>query len=153
MTNTETFEKLTPEIQDQLLEIAINNTARELKLLSNNQFILSEDLDDNVGDMKDDTVLEAAKEICRYSSSYSKDMFEAIQNDLKLDVDDIQELIDSHLNGKQMSELFELYESFSNNSNDMKVTSIDEEWRIGILKQLFDKYTSYQLEEKVKHLI
>lgn len=149
LTNVQVFEKFTPEIQDLLLEIYKLVDLRELKLITTNQYILSEDLDDNIDDIDEDIVIEKAQDLCSGCHTTSKEMYNAIKSDLTFDVDDIEDLIEDNLTYEQKIELFNFFKELG----QFKIISIDDEFKIDILTQLFDKYTSYQLEEKVKHLI
>lgn len=154
MTNIEIFENLTTETQRQLLLIAKSNSEKTLILLARHEFILTDDLDKHVNEIDDDIILDAAVELCRCSYSNSCFMFESIYGKLQFNINDILEFIDDHLSNKQIAEMLKHFQNIINEElNEMKITTIDDEFKTDLLKQLFDKYTSYQLEEKLKHLV
>lgn len=153
MTNTEQFEKLTPEVQELLLKIATCEDERTLDLISKNEFILREDIDDHIDDVDEDIVIEKAQELCEYDKTRSYEMFEAIFDSLdKISVHDISALISEFLNPQETKELFNEFDEYLDEYEYRKNTLADE-FKYDLLMQLYKKYSWMELEEKLKHLL
>ena len=128
MTNIEKFQNLSIEVQNQLLFISSIQPLRTIEKLASKQFILKEDLEDSIDDISDDVVFDYVKELCEYSSKNSRELYNAIKHNLNI------------------------YKE-SESESDFEIKNLDDEFKIPILLDLFTKYTSYQLEEKLKQLI
>jgi len=69
-------------------------------------------------------------------------------SDITLDSSIASELLDT-MDESDMKELFKMYSEYTL----FPTNTIDEEYKLEIVKQLFDKYSWVELEKKIKHLL
>ena len=127
------IDELTIEEQLLLLEIFNNNSISVLKDIAADDFTTFNDIDHYVHEIDRDVL---------YDEFY----------DNKLTYTELDELLTKNLSNKDI--LYMLRDNLDYNYNiSLMPNTIDDEYKIEILTKLYEKYTSYQLEEKVKDLI
>lgn len=130
------FDELSVDDKKMLLDIYNNNSFNTLIDIHNDEFTTFDDIDDHIDKMDEDELWD---KFCNEKFSYHQ----------------MYDLLISNISTKDILYMLKeiLADEYGENNFTLSLNTLDDLYKYEIVNKLCYKYTSYQLEEKLQHLL